>query len=402
MPFFARLSDAAAYLIVLAQAYTSYVTQYRVGWTKLFALALSVARSGKQRFAYTTRRITCVGPRAAPPRCVLWITLFSVCSGCTPSGQSDPSLARITVYCSVDEAFARPILNTYEKNTGRRIDVVFDSEAGKTTGLVQRIMAEAESGRPRGSVFFSSEVFNTILLARRGLLEAYDPPTAADIPERFRDARHRWTAFAARARVLAFDPSRTAATSVPHRWEELAAARFASRTAMANPLFGTTRGHAAAMFALWGTVRARAFLTALRDNGALIVDGNSASVRALMNGRVAYAMTDSDDVWSARRTGASLDLRYLDMGNGILLIPCSVAIIKGGPNTDRARELVDYLVSADVERLLAKSTSRNVPVRAVLRDELGIHWPTSTPLSFNAIADSMDEAVKATREILIR
>lgn len=332
--------------------------------------------------------------------CVVLAPLVSI--GCDRRDQTHESRHRITVYCSVDEAFARPILEGFEARHDLSVDVVFDSEAGKTTGLVQRIIAEAESGRPRGTVFFSSELFNTILLARRGLLEAYNPPPASDIPLRFRDGQHRWTGLAVRARVLAFDPTRISPAALPRRWEELAEARFASRTAIANPLFGTTRGHVAAMFALWGPERGRAFLTAIRKNGVTMVDGNSAAVRAVLGGGVDFAMTDTDDVWLARRAGASLDVRYLDIGGGALLIPCSVAIIKGGPNADRARELVDYLVSVDVERRLAKSASRNVPVRQSLRDELGMDWPRETSVSFDAIADAMDQAVAATREILIR
>jgi len=323
--------------------------------------------------------------------------------GCAPENERRESPARVVVYCSVDEAFGRAILGAFAPPDNLIIEPVFDSEAGKTTGLIERIIAESESGRPRGTVLFSSEVFNTIRLARRGLLEPYDPPAAGDIPPSFRDPEHRWTGLAARGRVLAFDPTRTAAGDLPRRWEDLAEPRFASVTAIANPLFGTTRGHVAAMFALWGPERGRAFLTALRDNGVTMLDGNSSAVRALIAGRVDFAMTDTDDVWVAQRTGASLDMRYLDMGDGgTLMIPCTVALIKGGPHTDQARALVDYLVSAATERALAMSDSRNVPVRKALREELGMDWPASTSISFDKVADAMPGAVQAAREILIR
>ena len=90
----------------------------------------------------------------------------------------------VVVYCSVDEQFARAVLKEFERRTRVRALTVFDSEAGKTTGLVNRI--RAERGRPRADVLFSGEVFNTILLAQEGLLASYDPPTAADIPRHLR------------------------------------------------------------------------------------------------------------------------------------------------------------------------------------------------------------------------
>ncbi len=319
------------------------------------------------------------------------------------SGPSPETPPRVVVYCSVDEAFAADVLTRYQSSTNVELSPVFDSEAGKTTGLVNRIIAESRGGGARADVFWSSELFNTILLARRGLLEPYAPPPAADIPDRFRDPQRRWTALAARARVIAYDPLRVAPERLPARWEDLADPRFAKQTAIANPLFGTTRGHVAAMFAEWGTDRGQAFLRRLRDGGVTIADGNSSAVRAVLSGKVAMAATDTDDVWLAQRSGAVLGVHYPDMGGGgTLLIPCSVALVKGGANTRAAKALIDYLVSAEVERMLALSESRNIPVRASLRRELRMEWPAESEVDFGAVADAMDESVAAVRETLIR
>ena len=318
-------------------------------------------------------------------------------SGCKREQASEG----VVVYCSVDEAFARDVLDRYEQKSGTQVRAVFDSEAGKTTGLVRRI--EQEAGRPRADVFWSSEVFNTILLARAGLLETFDPPAASDIPSRYKDPEHRWTALAVRGRVIAFDPARTGKESIPTRWEDLASPDFAPHVAIANPLFGTTRGHVAAMFALWGEERGRAFLTGLREHGAAVADGNSATVRTVMAGKAALAATDTDDVWVAQRSGAKIDLRYPDMGDGgTLFIPCSVAIVKGGPNTQAAHGLVDFLVSAEVERMLAQSASRNIPVREALRRELDLDMPPASKVTYDAVADAMPTAADAIREILVR
>ena len=308
---------------------------------------------------------------------------------------------RVVLYTSVDESFARQIVAEFTDRHAIRVDVLFDSEAGKTTGLVKRIRAEA--GDPRADVFWSGELFNTIVLARDGLLEPYDSPSAADIPRRYRDPSHRWTAIGLRARVLAFDPRRTPATELPDRWEQLAEPRYASRLSIANPLFGTTHGHVAAMFALWGEERGRAFLKALHNGGARLAAGNGATVRDVLDGRADLAATDTDDVWVLQRQGASLDQRPLDLGDGgTLLIPTSVGVVKGCRHPGPARKLVDFLLSAECERLLAGSDSRNVPVRESLRAELKLELPPETRLSFDAIADHLAPSADAIREILIR
>lgn len=331
------------------------------------------------------------------------LATFAIFAGCKRENAADRSKASPpVVYCSVDEPFAREVFAQYEARTGVRAVVQFDSEAGKTTGLVNKIVEESRGGRPRADVFWSGELFNTILLARQGLLDPFEPTTAADIPPRFRDTQHRWTAMAVRGRVLAFDSRNTPAESVPAYWADLCRPGIANRLALANPLFGTTRGHVAAMFALWGEERGRAFLMDLRDHGVLIADGNSSAVRAVLDDRRDFAATDTDDVWVAQRHRGTIDLRYLDMGDGgTLLVPCSVAIIKGRA-TDESRRLVDFLASAEVERMLAESTSRNIPVRESLRRELGLKWPPESKVPFEAIADAMEEAVAAVQEILIR
>lgn len=332
----------------------------------------------------------------------VWLLVWTV--SCR---ESKPIAGRPTphpiIYCSVDEVFAREIFQLYKKKTGIEPFVVFDSEAGKTTGLVNRILAEAQAGRPRCDVFWSSELFSTILLARRNLLVSYRPPNASDIPTRYKDSQHRWIAMASRARVIAFDPNRVSPQELPTHWEQISETEYASVTAIANPLFGTTRGHVAAMFALWGSNRSLEFLHRIKAGGIQIVDGNSSAVRAVIAGKVELAMTDTDDVWVAQKAGYSIDMRYLDMGDGgTLLIPNSVALIKGGPNPEAAQSLIDFLVSKEVERMLAQSHSRNFPVRSTLIHELEIQVPPETKISFDKIADAMEESVNAVRKILIR
>ncbi|MEK6676155.1 MAG: extracellular solute-binding protein [Planctomycetota bacterium] len=328
-------------------------------------------------------------------------------AGCRKSDSSavtdDPPNRELRVYCSIDENIGRTILDQFAEKTGLQVSTVFDGEAGKTTGLINRIIQESQVGRPRADVFWSSEIFGTIGLSRRNLLESYSSPQADDIPAQYRDSQHHWTAIALRARVLAFDPKKVNPNEVPKTWRELGDPQFAGQLGFANPLFGTTRGHMAAMFAVWGKDSGRLFLESLRESGCRVVEGNSAAVRAVADGRVRFAATDTDDVWLAQRAGLSVDCVYPDLGDGgTLLIPCTVALVRGGPNPLRARELIDYLVSAEVERKLALSEARHLPVRAGLREELGMVLPSGSTVSYEAVTDAMPDAVHAVQEILLK
>jgi hypothetical protein len=73
---------------------------------------------------------------------------------------------------------------------------VYDSEATKTIGLVNRLIAEKDS--PRADVFWNAETGKTITLKKKGVLAQYVSPSAADIPGTFKDHEGYWAGFAAR------------------------------------------------------------------------------------------------------------------------------------------------------------------------------------------------------------
>jgi len=334
-----------------------------------------------------------------------WLAMLILLAlpACSKDSEQSEKAEPVRVYCSVDEPFGRAVMEVFRRQHDAEVEVIFDTEAGKTTGLVNRIIAESEAGRPRADVFWSSEIFNTIRLADMGMLKPYEPPTAKDIPGEYRDPEHHWTGLAVRARVVAFDPDRISKEAVPKSWKAYAQPEWAARTAIANPLFGTTRGHVAAMFALWGEEESRGFLTAMREGGCRVADGNSTAVRDVIAGTVDLAFTDTDDVWVAQRAGHKLDLVYPDMGDGgTLLIPCTVALVAGRPESENAKKVADFLVSAEVERMLAQSDSRNIPVRESLRKELNLTFPPATKVSYDKVTAAMEDAMTATREILLR
>jgi iron(III) transport system substrate-binding protein len=91
--------------------------------------------------------------------------------------------AEVVVYTSLDQLFSEPILREFQAQTGVEVKAVYDVEASKTTGLVNRLIAEKD--RPRADVFWNSEVGRTLVLKDKGVLERYRSPSAEDIPAQF-------------------------------------------------------------------------------------------------------------------------------------------------------------------------------------------------------------------------
>ena len=109
----------------------------------------------------------------------------------------------VVIYTSLDQIFSEPILQAFEKDTGIKVKIVYDVEATKTTGLVNRLIAEKDN--PQADVFWNSEIARTILLKNKGILSPYYSKQAADIPAQFKDIDGYWTGFAARARILIYN-----------------------------------------------------------------------------------------------------------------------------------------------------------------------------------------------------
>jgi iron(III) transport system substrate-binding protein len=173
---------------------------------------------------------------------------------------------------------------------------------------------------------------------------------------------------------------------------------------VANPRFGTTRGHFAAFLALWGEQEYVTFLQELHDvlKGALL-DGNATAAQLVGRGTLDLCATDTDDVYVRQVRGDPIDLTYPDLGDGgTLFIPCSAALLRGAPNPEAARTLIDFLTSAEVEEMLAASDSRNIPVREALRKQLKIALPPQSKLAYTRIADAMDRAILLAEEHLIK
>lgn len=288
---------------------------------------------------------------------MLLIAVAMGLAGC----EKDPR-PEVVVYTSVDQVFSEPVFRAFELASGVRVRAVHDTEETKSTGVLNRLIAEADN--PQADVFWSGDPVRPFLLVDRGLVEPYASPAAAAIPAQFKADDATWTGFAARARVLLVNRQRLAERRAPTSVADLVDPQWRGEAAIANPMFGTTTIHVAAWFSRWGEGKAKTFLTALKDNEIRIASSNGEVKRLVAAGEVVFGLTDTDDAFNAVDSGAPVDIVYPDQdGDGTLIMPTVTVLLRGGPNPEQARLLIDYLLSAEVEGLLAQSAA-HMPLRA--------------------------------------
>jgi iron(III) transport system substrate-binding protein len=294
----------------------------------------------------------------------------------------------VVVYTSVDQVFSEPVLTRFERETGIRVRAVYDTEEAKSTGVVNRLIAEGSN--PQADVFWSGDVFRCLVLKSKGFLTPHRAPDA--VPQRFRDRDGMWTGFSGRARVLVYDRDEVQ-TPLPSSLEEFTTPARAGELSIANPLFGTTTVHVAALFVALGDERARALLDGLKANGAHRVSSNSESLRAALSGGASFGLTDTDDAFVALRDGRPVGLLFPDQnGVGTLFMPNAVALVRGGPDPKEGQELIDFLLTSAVEGML-RDAAGQIPVLP------GTEPPADLPLDhvkwmdvdYEAIARKVDE-----------
>lgn len=285
--------------------------------------------------------------------------LLVITTSCQSSKSSNDESV---VYTSVDAVFARPIAQAFQEETGIKVLLVADTEETKSTGLLNRLIAEKE--RPQADVFWSGDPLRAAILKLENVSAVYQSPLAEGLPVGFSDPEGHWTGFSARARVLIYNRDLVPEGREPTSVMDLLDPRFKDRACIANPLFGTTSMHAAALFAVLGEEKAKAFFEGFIENGGKILSSNGEVRRRVANGEFALGITDTDDANVARLEGKPVGIVFPDTdGVGTLIIPNSVVLIKDGPNPEAARRFIDYLLRPETEEALAKSEAAQMPLR---------------------------------------
>jgi iron(III) transport system substrate-binding protein len=282
----------------------------------------------------------------------------------------------VVVYVSEDQVFSEPLLKDFEKETGITVKAVFDTEEAKSTGVMNRLMAE--KGNPQADVYWANEPIRAELLKQQGISAPHVAPNAEGIPAHFKDREGHWTGFSARARLIVANAK--PGQPRPRGIRDYADPRFKGKGVIANPLFGTTTAYTAALFTLWGDEEAKKFLAAAKRNGVKLSTSNGESADMVASGEFGFSLVDSDDAHSRIKQGRPVEIVYPDQGDGdvgCMIIPNALVLIKGGPNPGNGKKLLDYLLSKESEKKLAFSDAAQIP----------LHTGVETPPQVKRIED---------------
>jgi iron(III) transport system substrate-binding protein len=174
--------------------------------------------------------------------------------------------------------------------------------------------------------------------------------------------------------------------------------------AIADPRFGSTSFHVAALYVAAGDERMDTFFRQLKANDVRVVDGNSVVRDLVARGEVKVGLTDTDDVNVAIEDRQPIAMVLPDaIGLGVPVMPNMLSLIAGAPHATEGRRLIDHLLSREVEQQLALSAAVQIPLHASVpgpRNLPAIDTFTPMTLDFTKAAQRVEEVTGRLAGIL--
>ncbi len=266
--------------------------------------------------------------------------------------------AQLVVYSSVDEENARKILNAFTDATGVQVQMVFLSSGPALSRI------EAEKNRPQADVWFGAPSENHILAKDRGLTQAYVSANADALPADFKDPEGYWhaiytnpLAFGVRTDILA-----QRGVAVPQSWADLTKPEYRGLVQMPSPQSsGTAYNAVLTLRSIFGEDQAFAYMRQLNPNVQTYTQSGTAPSGALGVGETAIAIQFTPGFLKLVDQGFPVQVVFPSEGVGYEV--AAMSILKGATHLAEARQLVDWMTSADGQQALATQKTYFLPIR---------------------------------------
>jgi iron(III) transport system substrate-binding protein len=288
----------------------------------------------------------------------------------------------VNIYSYREPGLIDPLLKAFTDKTGIKTNVVFAQ-----AGLNERLAAEGQNS--------PADVLLTVDIAR--LTEAKEAgltqPVAAtaltdNIPQKLRDRDGHWFALTMRARVVYASKERVKQNAITY--EELADPEWKGKICSRSGQHAYNTALIASIIAHKGEAAAETWLKGVKENLAQKpAGGDREQVRDVYAGRCDVAIGNT--YYMALMQTNTKNPEHQDWARSVkILFPnaagrgshinvSGIALAKHAPNKDNAIRLMEFLASAEAQRIYA-TTNNEYPVNpAVAPSDIVKSWGTLKP-----------------------
>ncbi|MFD1519964.1 iron ABC transporter substrate-binding protein [Pseudonocardia yunnanensis] len=283
------------------------------------------------------------------------IALLAGCAGPEQAGLpgGGGSAPTLTIYSGRSEELVAPLIPQLESAVGRDVEIRY----GSTDALETQVMQEGPDSP--ADVFLGQDGGALGTLSRAGLLAPLPADVVAPVPERYRAPDLTWVATSARARVVAYNPGRVAATDLPSGLDDLLAPRWSGRLGFA-PTNASWLSFVTGVRLVRGEEGARQWLTAFAAQHPRRFDGNGEIVEAVAEGTIDAGLVNHYYLYrkTERLDPATYPVRnhYVPDDPLGLVNVAGAAVLASSDDQEAARRAVAFLLSRPAQQHVVDET----------------------------------------------
>ena len=314
-----------------------------------------------------------------------------------------PTLAdEVNVYSYRQPELIKPLTDAFTDKTGIKVNAVFLNK-----GLVERLKAEGK--RSPADLIFTVDISRLAGVVDAGVTQSVESEVLnANIPAEMRDADGHWFGLTARARVVYASKDRVSANEIT-TYEDLATEKWKGRICIRSGMNAYNLALTSAMIAHHGEADTKAWLEGVKGNLARKPQGNDrAQVKAIWAGECDIsigntyymaAMLKKDD---QKPWAESVRIVFPAFENGGTHMNISgMAMTKSAPNKENALKLMEFLASAEGQKIYADIIAEYPVLDSVKSSDLVESWGNFTrdDMALTTIAANRAASVKLVEEV---
>lgn len=267
--------------------------------------------------------------------------LLAGCAAGTPAPGGSGGTTTLTVYTDQHAELIQALTAAYTKKTGVRFDIQNDA----TVGQIQ-----AEGAASPADVFLSEDPGPAAQLGAAGLFVPLDESTIKQVQPGLSDPKDEWVAYAARVRVLYYNPTLISEKDLPKTLADITQPQYKGKFAWApSGAFVATVQY---LISTIGMDQTKAFLEKVKANG--VNEQSNGNVRDTVEaGKHAMGLSNHYYWWvKAAEVGGpdhmtSKIYHFPEVDPGNLVLSSGAGILKNSKKQKQAAEFLAWLTAPD-------------------------------------------------------
>lgn len=258
----------------------------------------------------------------------------------------------LVIYSGRSEPLLQPVIDAFQAQYPG-VDVLL--KAGSNSELANALIEEQTNAQ--ADVFVTTELFSVQALAREGVFQAYQPAGADQLPVDLIGPDNLWTGLTRRARVIMYNADLVSPEELPTSIFDLTDPKWQGQIAAAGSTNGSMQAQVAALRQLIGEEETEAWLNGLLANDVTFFGGHTDVRKAVGAGEFKLGLVNHYYYYLQKAEGSNVGIIFPDQGEGqigLITNATAAAIVDGAPHVEAAQAFLDFLVSAEGQKLFAE------------------------------------------------